>query len=324
MFFNSALAHLCEFIEDCEFNKLAVRILHLIGTQGPTAATPSKYIRYIYNRVILENSTVRAAAVSSLAKFAAALPDLRPRITVLLNRCLDDTDDEVRDRAAMYLRVIADPALSAVYVSPDGVAWAVLEGLILNYLSSNDHSAAFSLDGVPVVTREDEENERLRVKAAEVEPAASPVVDKQAEIAVQMASIPQLALLGRLLKSSQPVALTESETEYVVTCTKHIFPAHVCFQFNVVNTLQECVLERVGVAMLGEKDCGLKQIMALTVPSLPYNSPANVWVVWEGTGAGVFGNVLKFLVKEIDPATGMPEEDGYDDEYAVCEVSKTA
>jgi coatomer protein complex subunit gamma len=27
-----ALAHLCEFIEDCEFAKLCVRILYLLGT----------------------------------------------------------------------------------------------------------------------------------------------------------------------------------------------------------------------------------------------------------------------------------------------------
>jgi hypothetical protein len=30
-----------------------------------------RYIRYIYNRIILENATVRAAAVSALANFGA-------------------------------------------------------------------------------------------------------------------------------------------------------------------------------------------------------------------------------------------------------------
>ena len=77
---------MCEFIEDCEFTKLAVRILHLLGAEGPKTATPSKYIRYIYNRVILENATVRAAAVSALTRFAIELEDLRERIQVLLTR----------------------------------------------------------------------------------------------------------------------------------------------------------------------------------------------------------------------------------------------
>ena len=48
-----ALSHLCECIEDCEFTKLFVRILHLLGIEGPTAPQPSKYIRrFVYNRVV--------------------------------------------------------------------------------------------------------------------------------------------------------------------------------------------------------------------------------------------------------------------------------
>lgn len=44
--------------------------------------------------MILENAAVRAAAVSSLAKFAAKVDTLRPSIQVLLKRSLNDGDDE--------------------------------------------------------------------------------------------------------------------------------------------------------------------------------------------------------------------------------------
>lgn len=83
-----ALSHLCEFIEDCEFTKLSVRILHLLGIEGPNAPQPTKYIRFIYNRVVLENATVRAAAVGSLAKFGLNSNDdgLKKSINTLLNR----------------------------------------------------------------------------------------------------------------------------------------------------------------------------------------------------------------------------------------------
>ena len=54
------MGHLCEFIEDCEHTVLATRILHLLGREGPRSQNPSKYIRFIYNRVILENAAVRA------------------------------------------------------------------------------------------------------------------------------------------------------------------------------------------------------------------------------------------------------------------------
>jgi coatomer protein complex subunit gamma len=105
-----ALAHLCEFIEDCEFTKLAVRILHLIGIEGPKTAQPTKYIRYIYNRVVLENAIVRAAAVTALAKFGVGQkdPEVKSSVKVLLTRCLDDVDDEVRDRAALNLKLMGE------------------------------------------------------------------------------------------------------------------------------------------------------------------------------------------------------------------------
>ena len=56
----AGLAHLCEFIEDCEHTVLATRILHLLGKEGPRTPQPAKYIRFIYNRVILEDAAVRA------------------------------------------------------------------------------------------------------------------------------------------------------------------------------------------------------------------------------------------------------------------------
>jgi hypothetical protein len=60
LYFWTGLAHLCEFIEDCEHTVLATKILHLLGREGPRTPTPSKYIRFIYNRVILEHAPVRA------------------------------------------------------------------------------------------------------------------------------------------------------------------------------------------------------------------------------------------------------------------------
>ena len=92
--------------------------MHLLGAEGPKAPQPSRYIRYIYNRVILENAIVRAAAVSSLAKFGVNVQDLRVKnsIKVLLTRCLDDVDDEVRDRAAFNLKLMASEPLATAFV----------------------------------------------------------------------------------------------------------------------------------------------------------------------------------------------------------------
>lgn len=113
---DAALSHLCEFIEDCEFTRLAVRILHILATHGPTASNPSRFIRFIYNRVILENAAVRSAAINALGRFAAVVPALRERIQILLRRCLQDVDDEARDRAIILLQILEQPEACTRYL----------------------------------------------------------------------------------------------------------------------------------------------------------------------------------------------------------------
>ena len=132
----AGLTHLCEFIEDCEHTSLAVRILHLLGREGPRTKQPSKYIRFIYNRVILENAAVRAAAVSALSHFGATCEDLLPNILVLLQRSQMDTDDEVRDRATYFYSVLSrkQAALNSQYI---------LEGLQVFTINSLQNTKGF-------------------------------------------------------------------------------------------------------------------------------------------------------------------------------------
>lgn len=63
-------------------------------------------------------SFLTTAAVSSLAKFGAACEDLTASVLVLMERCLLDNDDEVRDRALLYHEVLKQKqkALSSSYI----------------------------------------------------------------------------------------------------------------------------------------------------------------------------------------------------------------
>ncbi|KAJ2781767.1 coatomer subunit gamma [Coemansia javaensis] len=290
----AALAHLCEFIEDCEFTKLSVRVLHFLGDEGPRTPRPTMYIRHIYNRVVLETAVVRAAAVSALAKFGAA-PDaaaaddaaLRESVRVLLRRCLDDRDDEVRDRAAWALRMTAAAPTRTKYVRDDSTfALAVLERKLAEYCASPAAAAegAFSFAAVPRVSRAQEEELRDRERmetmdavltgsattiggtaagtgtgpkpaADSLSPSATPApLDAfalQAQHAARLNAIPELAAFGAqpLVSSAAAAELTEPETEYVVRCIKHVYAGHVVFQFDVTNTIPEQIMEQVEVAM---------------------------------------------------------------------------
>jgi coatomer protein complex subunit gamma len=149
----AGLGHLCEFIEDCEYTTLLVQILHIVGREGPAAPAPRKYVRFIYNRLILENATVRAAAVQTLARFGAAVDALRPSVLVLLKRCLADGDDEVRDRAALSVDLLeAQPAGagSELLVNAAPLAPAGLVRALDDYAAHGDAARAFDLAAVPL------------------------------------------------------------------------------------------------------------------------------------------------------------------------------
>ncbi|KAJ7103074.1 adaptin N terminal region-domain-containing protein [Mycena belliarum] len=340
-----ALSHLCEFIEDCEFTKLSVRILHLLGIEGPKSSQPAKYIRFIYNRVVLENAPVRAAAVSSMAKFGVNSTDekLNNSIAVLLNRCLDDVDDEVRDRAAMYLKVFKTEKLVEPYIKEDSVfSLAALEAKLVSYVNDAGSSAQpFDVSTVPKISRSQAALDAARPSSLDTigvpatkKSAAAPLppsaAEAQSAYAEKLAAVPSFASYGAILNSSaKPVQLTESETEYQVTCVKHIFREHIVFQFNVSNTLPDTVLEQVTMAMQTE-DSGLTEDFVLPIPSLSAaTSPGIVYVSFtrdepEEYAIASFQCTLQFVSKELDPTTGEPEADGYEDEYQIEEVELSA
>ncbi|KAL0951728.1 hypothetical protein HGRIS_008402 [Hohenbuehelia grisea] len=341
-----ALSHLCEFIEDCEFTKLSVRILHLLGLEGPKSPQPAKYIRFIYNRVVLENATVRAAAVGSLAKFGVNSGDtgLRKSIGVLLNRCLDDVDDEVRDRAALYLKVFQEKPLADAYVREESVfSLAALEAKLVAYVKEGPAAAEkpFDVSDVPKISRAQAAQEAARpstldtigipaAKKGSDSPPPPTMAEKQSQYAQQLAEIPELEPYGPVLNSSAtPAQLTENETEYQVTCVKHIFKEHIVFQFNVTNTIPDTVLEQVYVTMQPQEDCDLTEDFIRDVPSLASGEPGIVYVSFtrqspENYTVASFQCTLKFVSKEVDPSTGQPEEEGYEDEYQLEEVELSA
>lgn len=93
---------LSEHIEDCMQAQIQTKILNFLALEGPKAKNPASYIRFIYNRINLEKAVIRAAAVTALASFAFQVESLHESITLLIKKCLNDSDDEVRERAYFY------------------------------------------------------------------------------------------------------------------------------------------------------------------------------------------------------------------------------
>nr|XP_033782639.1 coatomer subunit gamma-1 isoform X2 [Geotrypetes seraphini] len=326
----TGLSHLCEFIEDCEFTVLATRILHLLGQEGSRTSNPSKYIRFIYNRVILENEEIRAGAVSALAKFGAQNEDMLPSVLVLLRRCVMDDDNEVRDRATFYLSVLEQKqkVLNASYIL-NGLTVSIpgLERALQQYtLEPSDKP--FDLKSVPLATTSVTDQ---RAESKPIAAARKPeklMASRQEIFQEQLASVPEFKDLGPLFKSSlEPVALTESETEYVIRCTKHTFTNHMVFQFDCTNTLNDQVLENVTVQM--EPTDGYEVVCCIPAKCLSYNQPSTCYTLVslpEDDPTAVsctLSSVMKFTVKDCDPNTGDTDEEGYEDEYVLEDIEVT-
>jgi len=332
----AGLGHLCEFIEDCEFTYLSVQILNLLGQEGPHTQDPTRYIRYVYNRVILENATVRAAAVSALAKFGVHCEALRERVLVLIKRCLFDNDDEVRDRATLSLTLLEAQTMEAHDLITEGlpVSFTAIEkaleahqakGCPGPFLLSSVKEVAATASAAP--PSRGGAMSGLSTAASGGPPATQASNEKEKPAHTVLHGISQFAKLGKCFKSSSPVALTEQETEYVVSCTKHIFAGHVVFQFNCTNTIENTCLENATMSIEANDEGFEESALVPCSAPLMYNEPGNMFVALSLDGSqpvGSFSCQMKFLVKDVDEETGEPDEEGYEDEYQVEDIEVNA
>ena len=222
---------------------------------------------------------------------------------------------------------------------------ATFEHQLVIYVTNNEKSnfsKAFDVTTVPVVTHEqalaEERTKKLTTatptlkapstgpKKPQINGTSDGVLSATAsaqKYAQQLMAIPELKAYGNVLKSSQVIELTESETEYVVSAIKHVYKDHIVIQYDIKNTLADTVLEDVSViATLSDNEESLQEDFIIPISRLTTNEPGVVYVSFKKSSEAAFPitsitNVLKFTSKEIDPTTGEPDENGYEDEYEV-------
>jgi coatomer protein complex subunit gamma len=338
----TSLLHLCEFIEDCEFSELIVQVLHLIGTYGPKTAVPARYIRFVFNRVILENALVRAAAVSTLGAFATHVLELRTSVSVLIRRSLTDDDDEVRDRAASILRAFQDVAsdqLPFMSLEPMPMSFTQLERSMNAFVAHGSSSGASSLTFLTLPIIEDAYvppqaptvRSQKKVVAAKEAAAVNDEVNVK-DPAAELYKVPELTYLGRAFRSTKEKPLTETEMEYVVNVTKHVFDNHIVLQFSVLNTVNDQRLADVGVNLdirYDNDEDAYEVEKTVEAPHCKYGEPSNCYVVLKRLRQPSAADIkcqLYFKVETIaDRVTGEVENpgDGYDEEYALEDAEIT-
>mmetsp|Transcript_108883 Transcript_108883/g.192559 ORF Transcript_108883/g.192559 Transcript_108883/m.192559 type:complete len:927 (+) Transcript_108883:86-2866(+) len=345
------LGHLCEFIEDCEYANLCVRILGFLAEEVPKTANPAKYIRFIYNRLILENAPVRAAAVDTLSKIAMKCEALRPDVLILLQFGQNDNDDEVRDRICLYSTVLQQclesdkqeakagfPALMSTEMpfSMD----ALYDGL-LEHINSDQKSIPFLTTDLPsaesykataqaqAALTEKKKPSAAGPKAAAANDAATKQAAAEAKATANAELMKFISELGDdfgpLQHSCKPKYLTETEAEYTVQVVKHMFKQALVLEFSCSNTLKGTCLEKIEVKLTGLEP-NWSQAGDSTIGKLEFEQQASAYVVLNSTSggeealpsAGSFGAALHYIMKEEDDPVGF--EDDYPVENVVISV----
>ena len=334
------LLHLCEFIEDCEFTYLSTQILHVLGKKGPKTMQPGRYIRHIYNRIILENATVRAAAVTSLAKFGALVPSLRANIIVLLKRCVHDADDVVRDRSTFYGAVLAsdsEPLVKKYIVDVAPMKLAGVEKALGEYRAEGDFSAPFNFARAVVAPLPPSPQKAGAGKPGPSGKAGKGMQDigggeasggaesrrQQSNVMYEemLNEVPELAGIGKLFASSKSADLTGPEAEYFVSVIKHVFPEHVVLHFTIKNTMEDQQIEKVTVE--ADVDSGAKLVASVPAEAIKFQTPGMALLCLKRPSDGMDAISLKscrltFIVKEVDGEEVADEGD--EEEYPLDDI----
>ena len=329
------LEHFCEYIEDCEFPELSIKILHFLGEKGPTTINAAKYIRFIFNRVILETASVRAAAVTSLSKFAVSMPELRQSIYVLLQRCLNDNDDEVRDRALFCINLLEEETNnkgSAKVILTNKSKYNIidLERSLQVYIENCEGNSTFGTEafnfqkhfvrGEVEETKEETADQASSLLNLVEEEKIETEIEKKNRYIELLNKIPELAELGDIFNSSPTIELTEKESEYYVTCIKHTYEnGYIVLQFDVENKMENTQLENISVD-LEIDDEGLEEEFSIPEEKIIYGNTGVTFAclkrdddVYEFNGIQCN---LTFTTKDLDNNGEVDEDDeGEEDEY---------
>jgi coatomer protein complex subunit gamma len=336
------LMHLCEFIEDCEFPNLCASILTFLTEHVPRTSEPTKYVRFIYNRVILENAAVRLIAVESLYRIAVLCKQLKKDIALLLNTAKYDSDDEVRDRVVHYLEslnhsdVRSVSTFSGISDDEQGGATISIDALfesLQDYMNDPVKvSHTFDIKSVPDEIAYREEL-RTREAAAAAASAAREAATKapavtggvsmssgiseaalegaRPEFLVGVGAIINVELLGHVQHICKPVMLTEPEAEYTVEVVKHVYLHHTVMEFFIRNTVENVVLRNVLVKLGNVDPASWGEIGSVPIQSLSFNEGKSAVTVLARNGPtpiGTFPATLHFIQHEDGDQVGFPDD----------------
>jgi len=327
---------LAEFIEDCQYPSLHIQIMNLLAREAGNVANPAKFVRLIYNRFILEDSNIRATAISTLGKFALEKHSLIGQIRKILETALEDNDHEVRARAMFYLdemnriQTAGEEEFLDSTLSPnelDSIEAFLQRNIeeVQRTEDSNvldiDHINQYIKDNKIQVQKQETKKKGAHESAVDLDNAAS--VERRPEEDATFKKYQQLFAqntefedIGDLRLLHEEKAVTDPNSEYLVKVRKIFFDEYLVLEFSVKNTLDSQVLCDVNVDLQFDTD-DLKVMQVISLKQIKSGETGSVFITVAKNPEFkmIMSNVQGFLKFKVQEFSGNTKTAEYDDEY---------
>ena len=325
-----SLLFLAESIFDCQYDILKIRILNLLGKECDLVNNKSKLVRYIYNQIILESPMVRASAISALGEIGFKEKNMRDIIISLIENCLNDDDNEVRERAFMVSK-----ALKAVkeekkeeeqlinFVFPQKVKnpspieelnidliQSVLNSEKENLLKSEDICQELfnilndteKISEILIKDKEDSKKKEKKEKKRGIE--ANP----QKKIPEEDYSLTMFPKIYGLPKIFTPYKkLTDQSAEYLTQYRKIVHDKIVVIDFEITNTIEFQIINDISIDVdnLTSEGFDFDKTEIIPIKSLKTNESGHLYFKLLKDKDEIYSNcsfncTLKFDLQELD------------------------
>ncbi|BFU18936.1 Coatomer gamma subunit, putative [Entamoeba histolytica] len=298
-----------DFIEDCQYEQIIQRVINIMGEIGPECNNRVKLMRIIYNRIILEGPNVRATAVSALYKFIKNEEDVN-NVKDLMQKCVNDENDEVRSRALFYLNIINSQITTTLEKCIiDDFPFDNIEIALNQYIETGNFETEFSFDSISKVTQEQIQNQEEEQKNQQIENENQ---KKMEEI---------FGNLGKPIKSCPEILISGIDTEYQVSVTKILYERHIALKCMIKNTLNEYQLENVTINITGQLK-HYKMVKNIKINNLPPQCEDMAVIILEKDKNEPENIPLQmtYTMREINTITGELTESVQEDEYPLDSI----
>jgi len=256
-FYDKVFDFFCEYIEDPFSSKLVYIILNVFSENIQHCSEPRKHLRFILNRLHLDEGKIRAAAISCLGEIGSKVPSIRKECSSIVSSYVQDTDDEVRERAFFYSHLLDDsPAFKNAH-QQDTFNVEDLDDIQAQIRQSMSTDQPIDFDNL-ILNRTKKSETKVSLKPEVVSAVSrnnmSPDSSPQKGVAAFSEAKPDKAMLAFIsshedfagygdLRLSRPAAdISDKDSDFYVRVAKHFFDEFIVLEYIVANRDEQHVI----------------------------------------------------------------------------------